>query len=192
MGLDDFRELNLRRVDHDVPNNDDRLWKWLNRRKRVANQIPQLGLFDSDSKFAEEIGPSGWAHLGHGVVAVAIARPPWISDGEPFCIEMLYPSDVLRRVDGEGRRIFLREEFEDDGVAKDGQTRMAHPDSTTLVVAKVREIDDPGSSLALSKIDFGASIFAGRAPYEAVDFSGFRPTIERIWIAIASAQRWCT
>ena len=187
-----FNELDLRRVSHDVPKNDDQLWKWLNRRKLVGNHVPHLGLFDSDSSYAEEIGPTGWVHLGNAVVAVTIAPPSWIQPGEPFCIEMLYPLEVLHRVDEHGRRVFLRSEFDREGNSDDGLARMDYPQSDALVVAKVHSATDPSRSLALSKVDFGEEVFAARAPYDIVDFSGFRPTLERIWIAIATAQRWCT
>lgn len=187
----DFNELDLRRVSHDVPKNDDQLWKWLNRRKLVGNRVPHLGLFDSDSSYAKDLGPAGWLHLGNAVVAVAIAHPPWIKTAEPFCIEMLYPPEVLRRVDDHGRRVFLRHEFDREGNSHDGLTKMDHPQNDSLVVAKVHAAANPSQSLALSKVDFGEAVFAGRPPYETVDFSGFRPTLERIWIAIATAQRWC-
>jgi hypothetical protein len=39
----DFKELDLRRVSHDVPKNDDQLWKWLNRRKLVVIKFRTSG-----------------------------------------------------------------------------------------------------------------------------------------------------
>ena len=186
-----FRELDLRAVSHQPPKNDEQLWRWLNRQAEVPNRIPHLGLFDHDSDYASQIGESGWSHLGNGVVAVALAPAPWLGETKNFCIEMLYPRDILRREDADGRRLFLRDEFDEEGVSRDGRFRMAHPRSKTLVVAKVHPVDDPTVSVGLAKVAFADAIWRRQAPYESVDFSGFEPTLRRIWKAVATAQQWC-
>jgi RNA-directed DNA polymerase len=186
----DFTDLRLLHVAHKPPKNDTQLWKWLEEQAGMPNQLPHVGLFDADTRYAARIGPSGWKHLGNAVVAVVIAAAPWTTD-ERFCIEMLYPQEVLRRENADGRRIFLRSEFDEAGTSEDGTLRMAYPKRKTLVVEKVHPTAGPSRSLALDKVAFSEAVFAGRPPYQMVDFSGFRPTLERIWLAVASAQRWC-
>ena len=186
-----FTELNLRAVSHKPPKNDSQVWEWLQRQKDLPNQIPHLGLFDSDSTYAAQLGAKGWRHFGNSVVGVALAPPPWQQPSQSFCIEMLYPTEVLKRVDVDQRRIFLRSEFDDSGLSSTGMYQMAFPKSTTLVVSSVHPVDDAQKSVALSKMAFAESVWTGQAPYESVDFSGFAPTLNRVWRAVATAQRWC-
>ena len=188
----EFKELNLRQVGHRPPKGDQLLWQWLQRQKDVPNTIPQLGVFDSDSSFVRSLGPRGWTHLGNGVVAVALAPPAWITGDAQYCIELLYERSVLERQDTFGRRIFTRDEFDDAGLSSDAQYQMEHPRSTTLVVSSVHRVERPDESVALSKVAFGEAIWRAQTPYETVEFGGFRPTLARIWQAVATAQRWCT
>jgi RNA-directed DNA polymerase len=71
----EFKELNLRAVSHKPPKNDTQLWEWLQRAKDVPNRIPSLGLFDSDSDYAKQLGSAGWAHLAR--IVQEGERPGW-------------------------------------------------------------------------------------------------------------------
>jgi RNA-directed DNA polymerase len=190
--LDEFVELDLRQIGHQPPKGDTQLWAWLQREKDVRHVAARVGLFDADSAFANQLGPAGWRHLGNGVVAVALAPAPWLSGTEPFSIEMLHRPETLARVDANGRRVFLRNEFDQTGRSRDGKFQMRHPASSTLVVSDVYPVSDPDASVALGKVAVAQAVWRGEPPYEQVDFGGFRPTLERIWRAVASAQRWCT
>jgi RNA-directed DNA polymerase len=186
-----FTGLHFVELDHRRPKNDQQLWDWLQAHKDSRNIHPLVGIFDCDSdKFISRIGPAGWRHLGNGVVAVALARPPWIGAG-PFCIEMLHTPNTLSRTDSEGRRIFLREEFDEDGVTRDQQFRMRHPQKRTLVVDEVDRLAD-GQSVGLGKVAFAEAVYGRVAPYAFVDFEGFRPTLSRLWAAVAEAQTACS
>lgn len=187
----EFTELNLRQVSHRPPKNDDQLWAWLQRQKDAPNRIPHVGIFDADSKYIKSVGPQGWQHLGNGVVAVVLAPSPWILFGSPFCIEMLHEPEVLRRHDAEGRRVFLRQEFDAAGTSIDGQYEMEHPQRSTLVVDKVHPTGKRDESVAVGKVAFAEAVWRAQKPYTSVDFRGFRPTIDRLWQAVAAAQPWC-
>jgi RNA-directed DNA polymerase len=189
---DEFQELNLRQVSHQPPKNDSQLWAWLQHRKDVPNQIPHVGIFDCDSGYAKQLGAHGWKHLGNGVVAVALAPPPWHVTGDPYCIELLYPREILRRDDANQRRIFLRDEFDESGLSPGGRYQMAHPRSRTLIAGKVHRTGEDSTSVALGKVAFGDAVWRNQAPYETMDFQGFRPTLERVWRAVAAAQQWCS
>lgn len=188
----DFPELHLVEPSHSRPKGDDQLWKWLEAIKDSRNLHPRVGIFDCDSKFAARIGPEGWKHLGNGVVALTLARPSWIADDKRVCIELLHRPETLARVDDDDRRIFLRSEFNDGGESHDGQFKMRFPQNrSTLVVEHVARVAD-GKSVALSKTAFADAITGRRAPYGSVDFDGFRPTLERLWKAVAVAQTACS
>lgn len=188
----EFHGLHFVEVEHQRPTTDQQLWNWLEARRYSHNLHPVVGIFDCDSEdVISRIGADGWRHLGHGVVAVALAGPPWIPAGAPFCIEMLHRPETLNRTDGEGRRIFLRSEFDDDGMTADKKFTMRHPSSQTLVVTSVdRETD--GKSVGLGKAAFAEAVYGRVEPYSVVEFDGFRPTLERLWKAVAVAQTGCS
>jgi RNA-directed DNA polymerase len=188
-----FAELDLRRVTHEPPKNDDQLWKWLQKEKDVPHPFPRVGVFDADTGYASKLGAKGWEHLGNGVVAVALVAAPWLSAGQRVCIEMLYPPSVLASFDNEGRRLWLRSDFDEAGLSHDGCYQMQYPQNkTTLVVEKVHPVGDTERSVGLSKVAFADAVWRGQHPFDHVDFEGFRPTLERFWRAAATAQTWCT
>lgn len=188
-----FGELELRHVSHKPPKNDDQLWKWLQKEKDVPHSVPRVGVFDADTGYASKLGAKGWEHLGDGVVALALAPAPWLAAGQRFCIEMLYLPSVLTSLDTEGRRVWLRSDFDQAGLSHDGGYQMAHPkNKTTLVVEHVHPVGDTGKSVGLAKVAFADAVWRGQSPFDHVDFEGFRPTIERFWRAVATAQTWCT
>ena len=188
-----FDELDLRRVSHKPPKNDDQLWKWLQKEKDVPHPVPRVGVFDADTSYALKLGAKGWEHLGNGVVAVALAPAPWLSPGQRVCIEMLYPPSVLTSFDKEGRRLWLRSDFDGSGISYDGRFQMRYPQNrTTLVVEHVHPVGDTGKSVGLAKVAFADAVWRGQPPFDHVDFEGFRPTLERFWRAVATAQTWCT
>lgn len=150
-------------------------------------------MFDADTGYASKLGARGWEHLGNGVVAVAVVAAPWLSAGQRVCIEMLYPPSVLASFDNEGRRLWLRSDFDEAGLSHDGCYQMQYPQNkTTLVVEKVHPVGDTERSVGLSKVAFADAVWRGQDPFDHVDFEGFRPTLERFWRAVATAQTWCT
>lgn len=187
----DFPELRFVALDHRQPKNDQQLWDWLQQNKDVRNLEPLVGIFDCDSEeFIRRIGPRGWNHLGNGVVAVALAAPPWLSRDAPFCIEMLHSPETLGFTNDDDRRIFLRSEFDEHGVTQDRRFKMRYPKKRTLIVEQVDRVAD-GKSVGLGKVAFANAVYGQVAPYTYVDFDGFRPTLSRLWRAIAEAQTAC-
>ena len=51
---------------------------------------------------------------GNGVFSWAIPLPTYRIPEEPICIEMLYPDETLHLKDSEGRRLYLKCEFEQE------------------------------------------------------------------------------
>jgi hypothetical protein len=187
----EFAGLELTEVSHQPPRGEARLWTWLQSKKDSHNIQPVVGVFDADSEFEGKIGPKGWVHLGNGVVAMAIARPDWISQNNRCCIELLHHPETLLRTDAEDRRVFLRSEFDGGGQTADKQFQMRHPQKTTLVVEEVQRNSD-GKSVGLAKVRFAENLAGQVAPYGVVRFDGFRPTLRRLWEAVAAAQTSCS
>jgi hypothetical protein len=106
---------------------------------------------------------------------------------------MLYPPSVLASFHNEGRRLWLRSDFDEAGLNHDGCYQMQYPQNkTTLVVEKVHPVVDTERSVGLAKVAFADAVWRGQPPFDHVDFEGFRPTLERFWRAVATAQTWCT
>jgi len=65
------------------------------------------------------------------------------------------------RVDDQGRRVFLRSEFDGNGESADRQFKMRFPQKSTLVVEHVDRITD-GRSVAVSKTAFAEAVYGQR------------------------------
>ena len=132
--------------------------------------LRQVGLHDHD-----------WVDRGNGVFGAALVQPPF-RDG-PFCIEMLYPDIDLNRRDADGRRVYLRSEFDEKtGHHLKESCSVANIKNTTLVRDDVYEFGTD-RSLAMSKSQFAAAVANQTAPHDGVSFDGFGPTFEMLLTA---------
>jgi RNA-directed DNA polymerase len=172
-----------------TPTNDGQLFKHLEALALTQQAQPCVGLFDRDVKIGRETIPAtGWLNLGNGVVAVALATPPWRQDNEAICIEMLYPMDALSREGETGLRLFLREEFAAHGVHESGRYVSPRPKHETLVREEVfRNTPDDDRSVGLSKMAFAKAVSTKAAPYEDIDQEGFRQTFALLERAVREA-----
>ena len=50
----------------------------------------------------------------------------------------------------------------------------------------------PASRSAWRRSRFADAVWRRQPPFDQVDFEGSRPTLERFWRAVATAQTWCT
>src|SRR5262249_10248890 len=120
------------------------------------------------------------------VVSVVLVPPAW-RPNERVCIELLHDQDTLHLTDGEGRRLFLSEEFDErTGLHTSRKYYTPHPGGTTLVREEVLAAKD-GRSVGLSKVAFANYISARAAPFAEVDFAGFRATFAAIREAVKEA-----
>ena len=169
------------------PRNDAALQTYLEALAVTPQGQPCVGVFDRDSKLAAKfIGNDGWLNLGNGVVAVSLAPPPWRSEGDPVCIEMLFPTELLALVDNEGRRLFLAEEFLPSGVHESRLYVTPHPTNSKLVREEVYDIESD-ESVGLAKVAFARAASNRTPPLVVVDYGGFRPTFEIIRRAVGEA-----
>lgn len=153
-----------------------------------AQQTPTLCLFDRDtpSILKKAIGDQGWKDWEHGVLSAAIVPPTWRSASDPVCIEMLYEDSLLKRINSEGRRVFLSSEFDPrTGHHSDRVHTTPHPGVRPLVREEVFAIGSSGT-VNVSKADFAEAIAAHSDPYGDANFEGFRGTFEIIREAMAA------
>lgn len=99
---------------------------------------------------------------------------------------MLYESEVLQRTDAQGRRLFLREEFDAESGVHQSSQYTTPPNNTALVRGSVFEIASR-ASVSLSKADFAHAVLEQCPPFSEVGFEGFRPTFEVLQEAVREA-----
>jgi RNA-directed DNA polymerase len=176
----DFGHMRPRFLNFVGDTGDVELLKTLNRIAKSDIAELTVGFFDCDNaKFMKDAGlaPGAVVQLGSAVFAACLASPPNLT-GAPFCVELLYPRAQLCASASDSRRVFLPDEFDPkSGVSLDGLYRRTHPKSSLLVTDQVLRISDSYSSL-LAKSDFATQVHQRIAPFDQMDFEGFRPTFE--------------
>ncbi len=145
-----------------------------------------IGMFDRDNEeiCKKTVGDSGveYIELYPNIYAFSI---PMVNEdvyGKYTSIEHYYSKDDLLKVDSQGRRLFLGEEFYSTGIGKDAkyQTRISGIKNKVLINGVIDEkvymvADDPEMqhSVALPKDDF-AQLILDQDEYAAdFDFSNF-------------------
>jgi RNA-directed DNA polymerase len=153
---------------------------------RIAkSDIPELtiGVFDGDNpKLMKDTGlcHGNYVRLGSNVFAICLASS-LASEDVPFCIELLYPREILCAMTSDSRRVFLPDEFYTaTGLSLDGIYRRDKPKARAVLVSdQVTRVSDGYSSL-LTKASFAEMVFNGVAPFDNMSFDGFAPTFRLI------------
>lgn len=150
--------------------------------ERIAkSDIPELtvGVFDcDDEKFMKDhsLAPGMYRQVGANVFAMCLGAPS--SSMSLFCVELLYARSQLTALTEDGRRIFLRDEFDPlTRLSADGLYKVKFLKKSLVVSDEVVRVADGYSSL-LSKVDFAEMVHRGSVPFDSMDFEGFRPTFD--------------
>lgn len=188
-----FDEINPRFHNYSGDKGDAELWQTLLRIAKVDVDELTIGIFDCDNLgFLKKngLGPGTFIKLGPMVFALCLSQPNEATL-PPYCIESLYPRSEATRLDGSGRRLFFKDEFNDDGSSKDGMFLRDFPLSQSLVVGgNVTEVAT-GASVLLGKMAFARSVAEASPPFDGMNFSGFLPTfkmIEKLVYDVASLR----
>lgn len=192
-GRGEFREFELVVDDRSPQEGDRSLLRICEGLVLTPQQQPCLCLFDRDNedivkKATEE---ADWKDWGNGVVAVVLVG----SGSDRLCIEMLHGAEAREAKDKEGRRLFLRSEFNPlSGLHSSRRYFAPYPKNKTLVRELVFPVggEDQGpeeDSVALSKIAFAEAVATGAGEFSDIDFEGFRLTFETIQEAVTAAAK---
>jgi RNA-directed DNA polymerase len=135
-----------------------------------------IGVFDRDRADIVDgyFGGSPKLALTNGVGAIVLVPPAWRDDDALVCIEMLYDNEQLHRIGRSGRRLYLKEEFNDSGHHLVEDVTIPKADHGSLVQEKVIEFKTEVQK-GLSKSDFADLV---RETCDGISFEGFRPTFE--------------
>lgn len=127
---------------------------------------PCVFVFDRDEpKIIEDVMISGeqFKYWHNRVYSFAIPIPAHRSGMSEVCIEMYYSDEELTRLDKNGRRLFLRDEFDPEGVHKtNGKLFNRHHKTKTLVLDAEVIDSDQRRNVALPKRDFASYVFRTR------------------------------
>jgi RNA-directed DNA polymerase len=135
-----------------------------------------LCVFDRDvPDIAAQVcnGSIPFKHWANRVYSVAVPIPKHRANNDRVCIEMYYQDNDLRLADDQGRRLFLREEFNDKGFTYDGKLKMENPKTQKLVVEETIYKLDTQDSVGLAKGAFASNIFNKISPFHSIDFEPF-------------------
>jgi RNA-directed DNA polymerase len=179
----EFMDIELRfQPDPQDRGGHDELLKHCEGLSRLKQQPPVVCIFDRDNPrtVARVMAPEKpFKDWGNGVFSVALPYPPHRDPHEPLCIELLYDDDLLRKPDSQGRRLYFKNEFDQEsGHHLTERVNCANPKKDSLI----RDDDvfsmDNGGKVSLSKRAFAEAIKAARDPYATAAVDGFRPLFE--------------
>ena len=168
--------------------NDSELLKRIVSLSSMYQNVPSVGLFDSDAKkVVTQVsgGADGFKKWSRGVYTCVLPSPPHRGDNDPLCIELLHFDCTLKKVDAVGRRIYRKSEFQDNGFHLDGHA-VKVKGGTSLIVGEVRDVVTQ-KNIALSKDSFAEQIVRKKAPFDNVDMSGFKCVFEKL---TAIREQW--
>ncbi|KAK42462.1 RNA-directed DNA polymerase [Caballeronia jiangsuensis] len=180
-----FTDLNIDWADHtDRATGEGKLWQTClsdAKREEFRHQT-QIFLFDRDSDFAKkaESKPGKLKHHGNNVYSFCLPVPAHRVDRTQICIEHLYHDDFLFQKDTQGRRLFAREEFEQDGNHVRHEDVFCRYSKATLIVdSNVSGIGSlRGKPVVLSKKQFADYVEQAVAPFQSPSLDGFQGVFE--------------
>jgi S-adenosylhomocysteine hydrolase len=176
-----YQQLELNFAEAMEMTGDDQLLKQC---KALASEPPArtvVFMFDRDNpKMIQQVSGGGSIIRRWGDRVFSFAIPvPTHRVGEPrICIEMYYEDTDLRRTDAEGRRLFLRKEFNDRGFHRSEPFIWRDREKQTLVVESNVYDSSSQKSMALSKSAFAEYVKNQVPPFDQVGFEAFRQILD--------------
>lgn len=175
-----YLNLNLTSPNGSAHKGSRALLKELKSAAKYSSGPPRLFLFDSDeapvvSEVSNEGNPRQWNPF---VFSWSLPTPSHRQG--PVCIEMMYKDQDLMRKDERARRLFLRDEFDEDGCHRTEPLRIKDKIPRSLIVDSNVVRSDSNSNVARTKAQFAEFISAAGEGSGGVDFSGFEPLMAGI------------
>ena len=186
----EYTDLDFELLEYDINMGDSELGITLTKYSRIPNRFKIIGLFDCDEGNGEKIRREGGVrNFGNNVYGISIPIPDYREyNEEGISIEFLYRDEDLKKTDGDNRRLFVTSEFNENGRyiadfkigVKNIEKVKNFIDSTKEKIYDHDVIDINGNSLALSKENFATNVLNSVAPFDNMDFSGFKALFEQL------------
>ena len=178
-------------VDFDETEEDrgcDKLQKIVEGLEKIPLRHKIIAIYDTDRKMVQVDGGKTYKKRCNNLYELPIPNPQNFPCG--ISIEMMYPDPDIKRVDSNGRRLFLTDEFDfQTTVLRDGTFRKICRNKTlvdadrnhTIKIIDAEVIDvESGFDYALSKKAYANYVKNEETGYDDVDVTGFRDLFESI------------
>lgn len=174
--------------EYETDRGDTKLQSMCTALSQFPNSQKIIAIYDTDKDMVKLADGELFKRCGNNVYELPIPNPQGYSCG--ISVEMMYPEEDIKRVDVNGRRLFLTSEFNlKTGALLDGsKDRNCHnnalKDADKRGIIKIidQEVYDvtTGTDCALSKEAYAMYILTEDVAYQGVDISGFRLLFDTI------------
>lgn len=186
----EFEDIDVEIVEYNFDFGDSKLNSLLTQYSLFPHKYKIIGIFDCDEANGKNIhAKSGKKQYGNNIWGMSIPVPDFRAyNTNGISIEFLYRDEDLKRLDENGRRIFVTSEFNENGRLKsDPKIGVKNNHDVKNYVLPEKEkiqadevIDINGNSLALSKEQFATNILEGTGNFSNINFDAFKPVFERL------------
>ena len=186
----EFEDVDVEIVEYNFDFGDSKLNSLLTQYSLFPHKYKIIGIFDCDEANGKNIhAKGGKKQYGNNIWGMSIPVPNFREyNTSGISIEFLYRDEDLKRLDENGRRIFVTSEFNENGRLKSDLkigVKNNHdvknyvlPEKEKIQADEVIDID--GNSLALSKEQFATNILERNGNFSMVNFDSFRPVFVRL------------
>ena len=182
-------DIEFYRYEDEIKMSDSELFSLLKEFSKVPNAKRIIGIFDRDQGNGKSLSKEIYKDYGNNVFGMSIPNPEHRKDHNGISIEHMYLDEDIKRIDEDGRRIYLSAEFS-EVTGRHVDNLDININNITVIKGKVSDntskvidanvYDKEGNSLALSKNNFANYIFNGHENFKDIDISGFRSVFEVI------------
>ena len=184
----EFEDIDVEFDEYDEDRGCDKLQKIVEGLSMIPLRHKIIAIYDTDKKKAQLEDGATYKKKCENLYELPIPNPQNYSCG--ISIEMMYPESDIKRVDINGRRLYLTSEFDSQTtILQDGTFRKICINKTLvdatnhnlikIVDNKVLDVET-GFDYALSKEAYARYILNEDSLYADVDVSGFRELFESI------------
>lgn len=186
----EFEDIDVEIVEYNFDFGDSKLNSLLTQYSLFPHKYKIIGIFDCDEANGKNIhAKGGKKQYGNNIWGMSIPVPDFRAyNTNGISIEFLYRDEDLKRLDENGRRIFVTSEFNENGRLK-SDTKIGvknnhdvknyvKPENEKIQADEV--IDIAGKSLALSKEQIATNILEKTGNFSNVKFEAFKPVFERL------------
>lgn len=191
-------EIEFYKYEDNIKMSDSELFSLLKEFSKVPNARKIIGIFDRDQGNGKSLSKEIYKDFGNNVFGMSIPNPDHRQNHDGISIEHMYLDEDIKRVDENGRRIYLSSEF-NEVTGRHISNLDINITNVTVIKGKTTNdtskvidsnvYDKEGNSLALSKSNFATYIYNGHGNFKDVDISGFRRVFEIINMIENPAQK---
>lgn len=167
---------------------DSHLESLLKNMSKVEQNKKIIGIFDCDEANGKKYAKSDFHNFNNNVFAFSIPKPSFRCNHVGVSVEQLYKDVDIQKIEvSSGRRLYLTSEFNERGrLRSDTGISVENADKVKkyIEVDKNKILDagvtDGVNNIALSKNSFALNVLNRTAPFDSVDFEGFKGVFDKL------------